>query len=124
MMDTDIIRPAVTGNVEIRQQVLFSLALGAALSTYGVVGIASRYTGYDVTRREPRRGLDVRIRHAEDDSPFVVVNINIIVEYGVRIQAVTSSLQQQITYAIERNTGYRVETVNVHVTSLRVTHED
>ncbi len=123
-MDTDITRPAVAGAVEIKQQALFSLALGAALSTYGVVGIASRYTGYDVTRREPRRGLSVKVRQNEDGSHAVTVNVNIIVEYGVRIQAVTSSLQQQITYAIERNTDYRVEAVNVHVTSLRVTHED
>ncbi|MCS7061927.1 MAG: Asp23/Gls24 family envelope stress response protein, partial [Anaerolineae bacterium] len=60
----------------------------------------------------------------EDGSRCVVVNINIIVEYGVRIQAVTGSLQQQVRYAIEKNTDYRVEAVNIHVTSLRVTHED
>lgn len=114
----------MAGTVEIRQQALFSLALGAALSTYGVVGIASRYTGHDVTRRDPRRGLSVKVRQNDDGSHVVIVNINIIVEYGVRIQAVTSSLQQQIAYAIEKNTDYRVDTVNVHVTSLRVTHED
>ncbi len=123
-MDTETTKPAVTGAVEIKPQALFSLALGAALSTYGVVGIASRYTGYDVTRREPRRGLNIKVRQNEDGSHSVIVNINIIVEYGVRIQAVTNSLQQQITYAIEKNTDYRVEAVNVHVTSLRVTHED
>ena len=110
--------------IDIKPQVLFSLALEATLSTYGVVGLASRYTGFDVTRREPWRGLAVKIREAEDGSRRVTVNVNIIIEYGVRIHAVTSSLQHQIAYTIERNTSYVVDAVNVHVTSLRVTNVD
>jgi uncharacterized alkaline shock family protein YloU len=116
--------PSEPGAIEIKPQALFSLALEAALSTYGVVGIASRYTGFDVTRREPRRGLDVKTRQADDGVTHVVVSAHIIVEYGVRIQAVVSSLQHQVAYVIERNTGYVVDTVNVHVTALRVTSVD
>jgi len=116
--------PLEPGAIEIKPQALFSLALEATLSTYGVVGIASRYTGFDVTRREPRRGLDVKTQQTADGAAHVVVSVHIIVEYGVRIQAVVSSLQHQIAYVIERNTGYVVDTVNVHVTALRVTSVD
>ncbi len=35
------------GAVHISPRVVFALALHAALSTNGVVGIASRYTGHD-----------------------------------------------------------------------------
>ena len=113
------------GAINISPRVVFTLALQAALSTYGVVGIASRYTSADCTTTEPRRGLDVKLSEdAADGRTHVVVDIHIIAEYGVRIQSVTSSLQHQIEYSIERSTGYAVNAVGVHVSSLRVTNAD
>jgi uncharacterized alkaline shock family protein YloU len=114
----------VAGTIEIKPQVIFSLALEAALSTYGVVGIASRYTGYDMTRRDPRRGLEVKCVQGPEGANHITVNIHVLVEYGVRINAVISSLQQQIKYGVEHSTGYIVDAVNVHVSGLHVTHED
>lgn len=110
--------------VTIKPEVVFSLALEATLSTYGVVGIASRYTGAEMTRREPRRGLEVKIVDAADGSVHVRVDVHVIVEYGVRIDAVISSLQHQVSYTIQHSTGYVVDSVNVHVASLRITHAD
>jgi uncharacterized alkaline shock family protein YloU len=112
------------GAITIAPRVVFTLAMNAALSTYGVVGIASRYTGADCTHHEPRRGLEIKIADSADGHKHVDVAIHIIAEYGVRIQAVTSSLQHQIQYGIERSTGYIVDSVNVHVSGLRVTNED
>ncbi len=117
--------PPVGGLIVISPRVVFTLARNAALSTYGVVGIASRFTGFDCTHTDPRRGLEIQIT----DDPLtgqkhVSVTIHIIAEYGVRIQAVTSSLQHQVRYSIERSTGYAVDAVNVHVTGLRMTNED
>jgi uncharacterized alkaline shock family protein YloU len=116
--------PMVAGTIEIKPQVIYSLALVAALSTYGVVGIASRYTGYDMTRRDPRRGLDVKYLQPPTGATHISVNIHVLMEYGVRINAVISSLQQQIKYTIEHCTGFTVDAVNVHVSGLHVTHED
>jgi len=105
------------GTVIIRPQVVFTLAVTAALSTYGVVGIASRYTGFDVTRRDPRRGLDVKIMQ-RNDGTHVNVDAHLIVEYGVRVEAVADSVQHQISYRIERSTGFAVDSVNVHIVRL------
>ena len=114
----------VAGDIVINPQVVFSLALEAALTTYGVVGIASRYTGFDMTHRDLRRGLEVKCMTAPDGPTHVNISVHVVVEYGVRISAVISSLQQQITYRIEHSTGYVVDSVNVHVSGLHVTHED
>jgi uncharacterized alkaline shock family protein YloU len=115
----------INGRVVIAPRVAFTLALNAALSTYGVVGIASRFTGFDCTRTDPRRGLEVQANEEPlSGNKRVTVNIHIIAEYGVRIPAVTRSLQHQVRYNIERSTGYLVEAVNVHVMGLRVTHTD
>lgn len=105
------------GTIVIRPQVVFTLALTAALSTYGVVGIASRYTGFDVTRRDPRRGLDVRLTQ-KPEGTHVTVDVHIIVEYGIRIEAVADSVQHQVAYRIERSTGFAVDAVSVHVVKL------
>ena len=121
---TSTVPGAVAGMIEIKPQVVFSLALEATLSTYGVVGIASRYTGFDATRRDPHRGLEVKCSSNADEAIHVNVSVHVTVEYGVRIGAVISSLQQQITYSIEHSTGYTVDAVNVHVAGLHVTHED
>jgi uncharacterized alkaline shock family protein YloU len=114
----------VAGEIVINPQVVFSLALEAALSTYGVVGIASRYTGFDMTQRDPHRGLDVKTIQLPDGITHVNVNAHVVVEYGVRISAVIGSLQQHISYRIEHSTSYLVDAVNVHVSGLHVTHED
>jgi len=113
------------GAIHISPRVVFALALHAALSTYGVVGIASRYTGHDCTHTEPRRGLEVKIENGiATNRTHVTIDIHIIAEYGVRVQAVTSSLQRQVQYSIERTTGYTVDGVTVHVSGLRVTNDD
>lgn len=109
--------PSGAGAITIRPQVVFTLALTAALATYGVVGIASRYTGLDVTHRDPRRGLDVKLTQGPAVM-HVAVDAHVIVEYGVRIGAVVESVQHQVAYRIERSTGFCVDVVNVHVVKL------
>ena len=117
---------SVAGSIAIAPQVVFSLAQNAALSTYGVVGIASRYTGADNTHRDTHRGLEVQVLEPDDNSQGrkrVKVDIHIIVDYGVRIPAVTNSLQHQIEYSIEHSTGYKLEEIHIHVAGVRVSGE-
>lgn len=121
---TDKPQTTVSGAITISPQVVFSLVLHTALSTYGVVGIASRYTGFDCTHTDPRRGIEIHIVESPDGKRHVTVKMHIIAEYGVRIRAVTSSLQQQVRYAIEHSTGYVVDAIHIHVAALRVTNAD
>jgi uncharacterized alkaline shock family protein YloU len=113
----------IIGTIAIAPQVVFSLAQNAALSTYGVVGIASRYTGADNTHRDIHRGLDVQVlepNEASQGRKRVKVDIHVIVDYGVRIPAVTNSLQRQIEYSIQHSTGYVLEEIHIHVAGVRV----
>jgi uncharacterized alkaline shock family protein YloU len=113
------------GMIAIAPQVVYALALQAALGTYGVIGIASRYTGQDTTTFDPRRGIEITMDNTTSDlETHITVTLHVIVEYGVRIRSVTSSLQHQIAYQITRSTGYIVDAVYVHVSGLRVTESD
>lgn len=117
---TDTERGAIT----LSPRLVYTLALQAAMGTYGVVGIASRYTGYDTTQHDPRRGISIEFNDSTDMRTHITVTLHVIVEYGVRIRSVTSSLQHQVAYHIQRSTGYAVDAVYVHVSGLRVTDAD
>ena len=129
-IQTDSNANMIDGQTIIAPQVIFSLAQTAALSTYGVVGIASRYTGRDNTHRDPHRGLEITLFPPDPtdsstrECKRVKVDIHIIVEYGVRIPAVTQSLQHQIQYSIEHSTGYCVEEIHIHVADMRVSQHE
>ncbi|MFN3706275.1 MAG: Asp23/Gls24 family envelope stress response protein [Thermoflexales bacterium] len=115
---------AVPGEITIAPRVVFNQVLHAALATYGVVGIASRYTGADCTDTDPRRGIRIALSLHPDRTHHVSVEIHTIMEYGVRVQAVAKSLDEQIRYAVHRSTGYVVDSIAVFVDALRVTYAD
>ncbi len=47
-----------------------------------------------------------------------------IVEYGVRIKSVASSVSENVKYRIEKDTGLVVDRVDVHVRGLRISNSD
>jgi uncharacterized alkaline shock family protein YloU len=119
-IDTGIVDTAL-GAITISPRVVHTLALSAARATYGVVGIASRYTGLETSDFDPRRGIEIVFKQDSADlKTHLTVTLHVIVEYGVRIRSVTSSVQHQVAYQIERSTGYVVDAVYVHVSGLRV----
>ena len=52
---------------------------------------------------------------AEINDKSVVIDVNIIVEYGSRIPDVAFDIQKRIKASVENMTGLNVEQVNVHV---------
>ena len=55
-----------------------------------------------------------------DNSDVVTIDLFIIVEYGVSIAAVASSIIQTVKYKVEKATGLTVKQVNVMVNGIRV----
>jgi uncharacterized alkaline shock family protein YloU len=111
----------VRGTIRIAPHVVHTLAYSATMGTYGIVGIASRYTGDDATHTDPRRGIDVEFITGQDVRTHVRIFLHVVVEYGVQLRSVTSRLQHQVAYAVQHSTGYIVDSVYVHVAGLRVT---
>jgi len=109
------------GSVTIAPRVVYTLVYSAAVGTYGIVGIASRYTGEDATHTDPRRGIEIEFSTGQDLRTHMRIFLHVVVEYGVQIRSVTNRLQHQVSYAVQRSTGYAVDGVYVHVAALRVT---
>ena len=69
-------------------------------------GISEVFSG----KKNMAKGIKVEIN---DNS--VVIDVNIIVEYGSRIPDVAFDIQKRIKASVENMTGLNVEQVNVHV---------
>jgi uncharacterized alkaline shock family protein YloU len=54
------------------------------------------------------------------DDEGVVIDVYVIVQYGIRIRAVAESVQSTVRFHIERALGLQVSAVNVYVQGLRI----
>jgi uncharacterized alkaline shock family protein YloU len=108
------------GRIEVFPSVVAAMAGHAAVSCYGVMGMAARglRDGFaQLLRRDNlHRGVDVR----EVDGQLVI-DVYVIVEYGTRISAVANNLQSTVRFEVERLLGVPVGEVNVFVQGV---HED
>ena len=53
----------------------------------------------------------------------VKIDVNIIVEYGIRIPDIAFEIQNRIKKAVETMTGLTVSSVNVHVQGVSISEE-
>jgi uncharacterized alkaline shock family protein YloU len=110
------------GRITIAQRALATIASQAAMSSYGVTGMASRNLVDGIAHalaRDPRHGVEIRTRGDQ-----IEIDLHIIVEYGTRISSVASSVAHTVRYQVERMIGAPLYAVNVHVHDLRVSHVD
>lgn len=107
------------GAINISQEVLASIAGNAATECYGLVGMASRTLQDGIVellgRDAVSKGVEVKV-----DGEQVVIELHIIVEYGVKISEVARNIQEKVKYSVENLTGLKVSSVNVNVQGVRV----
>jgi uncharacterized alkaline shock family protein YloU len=84
---------------------------GIAGMSGGLVGGIAEKLG----RRDLAKGIKVQIN---EDS--VIVDLNVIAEYGVSIVDATTKLKQEIRNNIEKTTGLKVQAININVQGIHV----
>jgi uncharacterized alkaline shock family protein YloU len=110
------------GQIDISPTAIATIANQAINQCYGVVGMASKNIVDGIARlltRDGRRGIDV---HMADDE--IIIDIYVIVEYGVRIRTVAESIQNTVKYHVENVLGLPVGEVNVFVQGLRLSNRE
>lgn len=107
------------GSVTIANSVIAEIAGAVATNCYGVVGMASRNKKDGIVNLlrpdSMSKGISVEV---EDNG--VVVEIHLIVEYGININTACKSIVNRVRYTIESNVGIKVNRVNVRVEGVRV----
>lgn len=110
------------GGIHVSPNAVATIAYHATLQSYGVVGLAPKNLADGIVSsitREPSRGISVQYKDDE-----INIDVNIIVEYGTRINSVAESVANTVRFHVEKALGLRVNSVNVHVAGLRISNTD
>ena len=106
------------GAIEVYHEYFSNLIGYAASSCYGVAGMAVSSTAQGLAsifgRDKLNRGVKVR-----SVGTNLVVDLHIIVTYGVNISEIVKSIIKKVRYTVEEATGLRVENVNVFVDGMK-----
>lgn len=108
------------GQIDISNDVIATIAGGAAVDCYGIVGMASKNQikdGFtDILRKENfTRGVIVR-----QEEEQVHIDMYIIVSYGTKISEIAHNVQTKVKYTLDKTVGLAVDTVNIYVQGVRV----
>ena len=107
--------PDKNGNIHIAEEVVAAIAIGAAKEAEGVHAVASANALPDFMKKVASRGVRVAMK---DDA--MIVDLFLVVEYGVVIPDVAAKVQNSVATAVESMTGYAVHHVNVHVVGVHL----
>ncbi len=107
------------GTITVQKEVVETIAGLAALDCYGLVGMVAHNIQSGLTNilgiESVRKGVEVK---STDDG--LVVDVHVIVGYGLKISEVALSVMQKVTYFLENNAGIPVARVNVNVKGVKV----
>lgn len=106
------------GTVQIHHSVIAAIARTAALKIDGVVELAGGFVD-GLAGMIGKKGGDRGVK-VEFEDPAVIIEISVVVAYGVRIPHIAWQLQTEIRKAVEEMTGKPVKAVNVIVQGIRV----
>ena len=101
-------------SIKISNDVVASIAGVAVSEVSGVYGMAG-----GITEKKKKQGLakGIKVEVGEKDTK---IDVNIIVEYGVRIPDVAFEIQNRVKKAVETMTGLNVSSVNIHVQGINI----
>ena len=108
------------GSVCIEAGVYTEIVGTAASNCFGVKGMAARSVTdgvYHLLRKEAM-GKGVRIHFNEDNT--ISIDLHIMVDNGVNLNAVGSSIISEVRYVVQETTGTVVKDVNVFIDSMMI----
>ena len=109
------------GRIEVLPTAVATIANHAVLNSYGVVGMSSKslVNGLArVLRPDSKRGVEVHIDHDR-----IVIDLYVVMEYGVRISMVARNIMESVKFSVEKAMGVPISQVNVHVQGLHITDQ-
>ena len=109
------------GTIDISLATIATITNQAVHQCYGVVGMANKNLVNGIAQlltRDNRRGVEVKV-----DGARIVIDVYVIVEYGVRIRIVAERIHNTVKFHVEKALGQPVHAVNVYVQGLRMSDQ-
>ena len=114
--------PDAGNNVKISEDVVQIIAGIAAGEVDGVHALGNSLAGGIAEllggKKSVSRGVKVDIKEET-----VIIDVHIVVRYGVRIPDVAWTVQEKVKDAVETMTGLEVLTVNIHIDGINIEKE-
>ena len=99
------------GRLTIAREAVAEIVAETTLGCYGVVGLSA---GSRVGRIFRREGISI-----EGDTRALRIELHIVVEHGLNLAEVASTVRSQVAYDVERLTGLSVAAVEVVIQRVR-----
>ena len=109
-----VITSTELGTIAVSLEAITQIVGQAAAESYGVVALAGRGR---FSRRIPwgiRKGVDV-----EQRSDGLAIELRIVVEHGLRLAEVATTVRSRVLYELERMVGIPVAALEVHIDRVR-----
>ena len=110
------------GQIDISNDVIATIAGGAAVDCYGIIGMASKHQLKDGIAEMLRRENFSRGVVGRQENEEVHIDMYIIVSYGTKISEVAHQVQSKVKYTLNQTVGLAVDSVNIYVQGVRVTN--
>lgn len=114
--------PAEQGQVRISDEVVSTIASMAAGEVDGVAGMSGGLVGgltEMLGKRNPSRGVRVEVGERA-----TIIDLYLMVDYGVRIPTVAQRVQEKVKQVVEDMTGLKVAAVNIHIQGVAFPSEE
>lgn len=105
------------GQIQIADEVIAIIAGIAATEVEGVTGMVGNLSGDLVAevlgRKNLAKGVKITVGQKE-----VKIDLNIVIEFGVKIPKVALDVQKRVQSAVETMTGLTVTQINLNITGI------
>jgi uncharacterized alkaline shock family protein YloU len=106
------------GRIEVFPSAVAAIAGHAATRCYGISGMAGRGLRDGFAELLRRENVDKGVDVVQTDEGLVI-DVYVIVQYGIRITEVAHNLQETVKFEVERSVGVPIIRVNVNVQGVR-----
>ena len=102
------------GAIRIAGDAIAQIVGHTAAECYGVVGMASKGLKRLLSRDKLTQGISV-----SGSDAGLRLDLHVVVEYGLNLAEVATTVRSRVAYEVERLTGLPVAAVEVHIEDVR-----
>ncbi len=107
------------GNITYSNLAIAQIAANAVMECVGVVGMSHRSTKSSIARllkgEHSAKGVEVTQKDG-----VITLDIYVIIKFETKISVVAANIIENVKYAVEKQTGMKVDNVNLNIEGVKV----
>jgi len=117
--DTPLSLQTPQGRVSISREAVAQIVGRTVAECYGVVGTAPAARAPARVRRLLARARPTLGIAVGGEGENLTLDLRVVVEYGLNLAEVAATIRSRVGYEVERLTGLRVASIDVHIEDVR-----